>query len=71
MVFSINGYWKDDKSEFSGFLVADCDCVPEGYVDDEIFYFGLSEDEIKEAIELKEDGALEFVITSYSEEESR
>jgi len=71
--FSISGYFKDDKSElddfiekdtFEGFIVKDT----HDFTDDEdeyVFYFGLSEDEIKSAIAEGEDTALEFVITSY------
>jgi hypothetical protein len=50
MKFLINGYWKDDNAED----------------DDEIFYFGLNEYDIKETIKDKEDNILEFVITSYT-----
>lgn len=62
--FLISGYFKDDKTEFSNYIVKDTD----DFTDDEdgnIFYFGLSEDEIKSAIAEGEDTALEFVITSY------
>ena len=62
--FLINGYFKDDNSEFTNFLVVDSgDTIAER--DDDIFFYGLSESEIKEAIDLKEDTAQDFVITSY------
>lgn len=64
MKFLINGYWKEDKTEFYDYTVTDYDDNSED--DDEIFYFGLSELEIQEAIKHKEDTALEFVITSYT-----
>lgn len=70
--FSIDGFFKDDKSEFSGFIVCDMDDSigdkpnEHGLTDDDIFYYGLSEDEIKQAITDCGDDALEFVITSYS-----
>jgi len=64
MKFLINGYWKDDKSEFSDYKVSSYDDNAEH--DDEIFYFGLNESDIKEAIKDKEDNILEFVITSYT-----
>jgi len=64
MKFLINGYWKDDKSEFSDYIVSSYDDNAEH--DDEIFYFGLNESDIKEAIKDKEDNILEFVITSYT-----
>jgi len=65
-VFSINGYFKDDKdNSFENYLVYEFDNVPEWLNDDEIFFYGLSEKNIKEAIELKEETCHEFVITSY------
>jgi len=64
-VFSINGYYKDDQSEFDGYLVAEFDNTPKGYSDDDIFFYGLSETNLQEAIELKEDTGHDFVITGY------
>jgi len=63
MKFLINGYWKDDKSEFSDYVVSSYD---DNADDDDIFYFGLSESDIQQAIKDKEDNILEFVITSYT-----
>lgn len=67
--FSINGYWKDDKSEFSGSIVKEFDDVEEDEnSDNQIFYYGLSETDIQQAIiDGGEDDILEFVITSYEE----
>lgn len=65
MIFEISGYWKDDGNEFSGLLVNEFDDCPEGMNDDDIFFYGLSEENIKEAIELKEDTIHDFAITSY------
>jgi hypothetical protein len=62
-IFSINGFWKDDKTKFSGFLVSSFDDIGED--DNDIFYFGMSENEIKEAIKDGWSTSLEFVITSY------
>jgi hypothetical protein len=65
--FEIDGYWKDDKSQFTDYLV----CVYDGSEeldeedDTEVFFFGLSEKEIQEAINLGEDTVHDFVITSY------
>jgi hypothetical protein len=64
MKFLINGYWKNDKTEFYDYVVTDYDDNAED--DDEIFYFGLSESEIQQTIKDKEDNILEFVITSYT-----
>jgi hypothetical protein len=63
-MFLISGYWKDDKSEFSNYLVSEYDDAnPHNDVD--IFYYGLSESEIVDAIRQGEETALEFVITEY------
>lgn len=66
--FIISGYWKDDKIEFSGYIVSEDHTLPsEGdlFTDDQIFYYGLHEKAIKNAIEAKENTAHDFVITSY------
>jgi hypothetical protein len=61
-VFIVDGYWKDNKSEFAGYLINEFDDVPDGFKDDDIFYFGLSETDLKNS---SEDDGLEFVITDY------
>jgi hypothetical protein len=66
MRFLINGYWKDDKTKFSDYLVTDYDDMEDDEDEDEVFYFGLSEPEIQEAIKLGWNTELEFVITSYT-----
>jgi hypothetical protein len=64
--FIINGYWKDIKSEFSGYIVKeDFDIVHDE--EDDIFFYGLSESDIIEAIESIDDTVHDFVITSYEE----
>ena len=66
--FSINGYFKDDKSEFNGFIVKEYDDSEEDENrEDQIFYYGLSETEIQQAIADGGDDMLDFVITSYEE----
>lgn len=62
--FTINGYWKDDHTEFTNCVVKSTDDSDYDN-DDDIFYYGLSENDIKECIKFGEDTALEFVITSY------
>lgn len=64
-LFKINGFWKDDKTKFSDYLVCENAICPSGINEDEIMFFGLSELEIQEAIENKWNTDLEFVITSY------
>lgn len=66
--FSINGYWKDDKSRFEGYIVREFDDSPNEddiFTDDDIFFYGLSEKDIKEAIEQGESYGENFIITSY------
>ena len=62
--FSINGYWKDDLTNFDGYIVKEYDDMIEGE-DEDVFYFGLSESDIQASIQSKGDDILEFVITSY------
>ncbi len=64
--FSINGYYKDDKSEFEGYIIKEYDDVDEE-LDDLIFFYGLSESDIKQAIDDGGEDILDFVITSYDE----
>ena len=66
--FSINGYWKDDKSEFEGYIVKEFDDVEEDEdKDDQIFEYGWSEADLKDAVAGGDEGVLDFVITSYEE----
>jgi hypothetical protein len=69
--FKIAGYFKDDKSEFDDYIVKEYDDAEEDEDRDlQIFYYGLSENEIIQAIADGEDnGILDFVITSYEETE--
>jgi hypothetical protein len=72
-VFSIDGYMvdKDGNAEygFDDFLVTVHDEVPERRSDEEFFFHGISEEEIKEAIRTGEPVAGDFVITAYRPEE--
>ena len=74
--FEINGYWKDNKVEFEGYIVSSDHSMPtetEPYTDDDIFFYGLSEGDIKQAIHLSKciiplcskRTSHDFVITSY------
>ena len=65
--FYISGYWKNDKSEFKDYLVTSADDFVDDDGDDyDIFYYGMTEKDIKDAIKDGEKTDLEFVITSYS-----
>lgn len=66
--FIIDGYWKDDLLEFRDCIVREYDDSAEDQeLDDEIFYYGLSEAEILESINNPDESGLEFVITNYKE----
>lgn len=66
-MFKIDGYFVDDGAEFSNYLVTEFDNTPEGYADDQIFYYGLSESGIQEAIASR-DPVDDFIITGYAPE---
>ena len=67
LVFAICGYWKDEpECLFEGYLIAEYDDVPEGYDDDDIFFFGMNEADIVRAIDEGENFNEDFVITSYN-----
>jgi len=64
-MFQVNGYWKDEHDDqFSGYLVSEFNDCPKGFHESEIFYYGLSEEDIKRSVALDDDN-LEFVITDY------
>lgn len=64
--FSIDGYWLDDKTEFEGLIVKEYDDMNEEE-DDDVFFFGMGESDLKNAIEDAEETVLDFVVTSYEE----
>jgi hypothetical protein len=69
--FSISGYWKEDPTDnFEDYLVKESTVVGTDEEDEAIFFYGLTEEEIKNSIEDGKNGVdeddLEFVITSYS-----
>lgn len=71
-LFYINGYWKDDKSEFQRQLIYsfhgnfNYQFESDGAIvnQDDVFHFGLSEADIKKEIAQPSE-ALDFGITSY------
>lgn len=67
-VFLINGYWADDETPLDNVVIVDTDSPPAGMIDEEIFYYGLEEDDIKSHILTGEPVDNEFVITSYEED---
>ena len=68
--FEIEGYWKDTKELFSGYIVREFDdAVEDESLDDQIFFYGLSEEDIQQAIQDKDNTVLDFVITNYEKVE--
>lgn len=58
-VYRVDGYFKDDKSYFSNYLVIDFHGVPKGYSEEDIFFFGVSDEVVGDYGD--------FVITESSE----
>jgi len=66
--FSINGYFKDDKSEFESYIVKEYnDVESDEQADDRIFYYGLDENHLNHSIVTGGNDALDFVVTSFEE----
>ena len=67
--YSINGYWKNDGSTFEDLIVREFDDTPpetDPYSDVDIFFYGLSEENIIEMIAAGQEAGEDFVITSYN-----
>lgn len=64
MIYSISGYWKDDQDEFEDYLVCDNEYNNDA-IDEKIFFYGLSKEDIEQMIEDGEETGEDFVITSY------
>ncbi len=64
MDFLISGYFKDDKTTFEDYVVRSSD-FDDDSDDEDIFFYGLSEEDIIEAIKLGELFGEDFVISSY------
>ena len=65
--FTITGYWKDTNENFEDYVVTNYDDIEENgvYQEDDIFMFGVSEDDLLEAVDLKWNTVNDFVITEY------
>ena len=64
--FLIEGYWLDTKESFSDYIVKECDDAGEED-DDNVFFYGMGEKDLQDAIQAKEDTTLDFVITDYKQ----
>ncbi len=67
--YEISGYWKDTKEQFEGYTVTNYDDElkeTDLFTDDDIFFYGLDENDLMEAVELKEQTINDFVITDYT-----
>lgn len=65
--FEISGHYIDDNTQFRG-IVTNYDDVPDEtypYGEDDIFLYGVSENNLKEAIEEGRNTIHDFVITNY------
>jgi hypothetical protein len=60
--FLISGYWIDNGSEFSNYLVTSSE--DNGDDDDNVFFYGLNEEDLRSLVN-NTNTHLEFVITSY------
>ena len=66
--YYITGYWRDSAENFEDYIVKDGDFTEDQELnDDDVFFYGLSEEEIKNEIYLIDRGELEFIITEYKE----
>ena len=61
--FRIDGYWKEDKSKFRGYLIKEYWDVTS---DNETVFLYRNEKELKDAIKLGENTKSDFVITTYT-----
>lgn len=59
--FLISGYWIDNGSEFSNYLVTSSE---DNGDDDDVFFYGLNEEDLRSLLN-NTNTHLEFVITSY------
>jgi len=67
-VFSVNGHWVENTPDdiISGLLVCEYDeQLPEGYNDQDIFFYGVNEQDLIDGIKNNECCIDEFVVTSY------
>jgi hypothetical protein len=62
--YSIDGYWKDTKDLFLGYIIASTHDVDDE-IDDQIFFYGLTETDIQNAITAGDNTGHDFVITAY------
>lgn len=58
-VFSVDGHFLDDDSSINGYLITDMSDVPDGFAEEDIFFFGVGEQNL---IGEHDD----FVVTSYT-----
>lgn len=64
-VFSVRGYFQDSPTEqVEGFLIAEANSRPRGYQEEQIFFYGLSEETLKQIIKDKEPVG-DLIVTGY------
>ena len=57
-VFKVQGYFNDDGTSIDNYLITDIHGTPGGYEDEDIFFYGLPEDELM-------GDQVDFTVTSY------
>ena len=64
--YTVDGYWKDDKSEFRDLIVTNFDDVEENgmFGEDEVFLFGFSEQMLEELKDVNNND--DFIVTNYT-----
>ena len=66
--YYITGYWRDSAENFEDYIVKDGDFTEDQELnDDDVFFYGLSEDDILNCIAFGWGTELEFIITEYKE----
>lgn len=69
--YAIDGFWKDTNENFSERIVASkeyTDGVPD-YIDEQIFFYGLTQEDLQDYVVRGWNTDLEFIITGFEETE--
>lgn len=61
-IFAVSGYFID-LTEFEDYLVTEFHDIPDGWNDEDFFFHGVSEEDLKRCVESREPVANLFVLT--------
>ena len=66
--FFIDGYWKDNKEIFSGYIITEAKIFLKKFPisENEIFFYGLNEIQLKHLVNIRELTPHDFVIKNYT-----